>query len=99
MEVKHTRIPHIQIIRNKDLKPKSSLSKVVVPKRDVVSISREGKRLLRDIKLAWEAIREAPDIRVEKVELAKERIEKNLYFKSSSEGGFAEGVFAAMGFV
>lgn len=47
----------------------------VTSKKDVVSISNEGK----DFQVAMKAVKEVPDIREEKVEEIKQKIKANAY--------------------
>ncbi len=53
----------------------------VVPKKDVISISDQGK----DFQAALKAAKEAPDIRVDKVEEIKQKMQADKYEVSGSD--------------
>lgn len=49
----------------------------------------------QDIKLAWQAIRRAPDIRLDKINLSKERLESGFYLSSQATEKIAENILRA----
>lgn len=50
-----------------------------------------------DIKLALEAIRRAPDIRLDKINLARERLKNGFYFSQEATQKIAEKMLEEMG--
>jgi len=75
-------IPQIQEIYNKN-KTASKIDKSsgVSSKKDVLSISDEGK----DFQAALKAAREAPDIRADKVDQIKQKMQEDKYEVSSAD--------------
>jgi len=68
--------------------------------QDNVTISSEARllqKLEEDIKLANEAIKEVPDVRQEKVNLAKERLESGFYNDKKVINVIAERLSRALG--
>ncbi|MGE5328924.1 MAG: flagellar biosynthesis anti-sigma factor FlgM [Deltaproteobacteria bacterium] len=75
-------IPQIQEIYNKNkTTSKVEKSSGVSSKKDVVSISNEGK----DFQAALKAAREAPDIRTDRVEEIKKKMQEDKYEVSSAD--------------
>ena len=75
-------IPQIQELYNKNkTTSKVEKSSGASSKKDVVSISSEGK----DFQAALKAAKEAPDIRTDRVEEIKQRMQEDKYEVSSTE--------------
>ncbi|MDI6703621.1 MAG: flagellar biosynthesis anti-sigma factor FlgM [bacterium] len=65
--------------------------------RDKVDISSEG-RILHQVQQASNIVSEAPDIRVEKVEEARERLTTSYYLQRQIVERIAERIAKALGF-
>ena len=75
-------IPQISGVYNKSKNlPKVDNAAGVASKRDVLSISNNGK----DFQTALKAAKEAPDIRVDKVEEIKQKMQTDTYEVSGSD--------------
>jgi len=75
-------IPQIQEIYNKNkTTSKVDKSSGVSSKKDAVSISSEGK----DFQAALKAVREVPDVRTDKVEEIKQKMQEDKYEVSSTD--------------
>jgi len=75
-------IPQIQELYNKNKSTsKVEKSSAISSKKDVVSISNEGK----DFQAALKAAKEAPDIRTDRVEEIKQRMQQDSYEVSSAD--------------
>lgn len=75
-------IPQIQEIYNKNnTTSKVEKSSGASSKKDVVSISNEGK----DFQAALKAAREAPDMRIEKVKEIKQKMQEDRYEISAED--------------
>jgi len=61
--------------------PKVDKSSAVVSKKDAVSISNQGK----DFQAALKAAKEAPDVRTDKVEEIKQKMQKDTYEVSGND--------------
>ncbi|MGE5472837.1 MAG: flagellar biosynthesis anti-sigma factor FlgM [Ignavibacteriales bacterium] len=75
-------IPQIQEVYNKNkTTSKIEKSSSVSSKKDAVSISSEGK----DFQTALKAVRETPDIRTDRIEEIKQKMQGDKYEVSSSD--------------
>lgn len=72
----------------------------IADRGDTFSISAEARSALRrqkDIQLAWKAINESPDIREDKVKLARERLGSGFYNQPDGVAAVAEKILESMG--